>query len=163
MAAAPGKERGTSMKYRGVIICSLILSGAFAMNPFFARAKAQGTSRGNAVARLVGNWSGESVCVDRERFPACRDEQVVYRLAKSADKPEIVTVTMDKIVNGQPETMAVLDFAYDAQKQTLVNEFTRNGRRGRWEFTVRDDVIEGSLVTLPDKTRARRVKVKRDE
>lgn len=150
------------MKYCGAIICSLILSGAFAFNSFFARAKEQGKPTDKDVSRLVGNWSGESVCVDRERFPACRDEQVVYRVAKSAGKPEIVTVTMDKIVNGQPETMGVLDFEYDAKKHTLVNEFTRNGRRGRWEFTVTDDVIEGSLVTLPDKAIARHVKVKKE-
>lgn len=144
-----------------VIICSFILSGVVGVNPVLMQVKENGKSF-DGVSKLIGNWSGESICVDKERFPACHDEQVVYRIAKSADKTETVTITIDKIVKGSPETMGVLDFKYDAKEQTLVNEFTMNGRRGMWAFTVKDDVIEGSLVILPDKVTARRVKVKKD-
>jgi hypothetical protein len=75
----------------------------------------------------------------------------------------MLTVTMDKIVSGKPETMGVLDFVSDAQKQTLSSEFTRNSRHGIWEFAVKGDLMEGSLTTLPDKTIVRRIKVKKDK
>ena len=70
---------------------------------------------------------------------------------------------MDKIVNDKPETMGVLDFVYDAQKQTLSSEFTRNNRHGIWEFSVKGDTIEGTLTTLPDKSLVRRVKVRKEK
>ncbi|MGB9178740.1 MAG: hypothetical protein WCB68_05775 [Pyrinomonadaceae bacterium] len=112
-------------------------------------------------SKLVGNWTGESICAGNR--PACHDEKVVYRVAKTADKPDMVTITADKIVDGKPETMAVLDFQYDGEKGTLVNEFTRRTTHGRWEFTVKGNVMEGVLLILPGKEIGRRVKVRKDE
>ena len=70
---------------------------------------------------------------------------------------------MDKIVAGKRETIGVFDFKYDAEKQTLVNEFTRGHTHGVWEFKVEGKTIKGALFVLPEKTIARQVKVKRDE
>ncbi len=150
------------MKRFGMVICLFMLSGVCAVNSVRAQAKEKSETSGDDIARLVGNWSGESICVDKERFPACHDEQVVYRIVKSADKPETLTITMDKIVEVKPEFMGALDFKYDVKRHTLMGEFTRNGRQGVWEFTVKDDVIEGALVTLPERTAARRVHVKKE-
>ena len=111
-------------------------------------------------AKLVGNWAGESICVGNR--PACHDEKVVYCISKSADKPGVFVIIMDKIVDGKPENMAVLDFKYDAVKRTLVGEFTRRSTHGVWEFTVNGDAMEGTLTILPDKTIGRRVKVKKE-
>jgi len=116
----------------------------------------------SGISKLVGNWSGESICVDKEKFPACHDERVIYRVAASS-KPDVLTVTMDKLVNDKPETMGALDFVYDAEKQTLSSEFTRNNRHGIWEFIVKGDTIEGTLTTLPDKSPVRRVRVRKDK
>jgi hypothetical protein len=115
------------------------------------------------ISELVGNWSGESVCVDKEKFPACHDEQVIYRIAKTSGKSDTLTITMDKIVNNKPETMGVFDFVYNAQKQTLSSEFTRNKWHGIWEFVVKGDLLEGTLAILPDKVIVRRIKVKKDK
>jgi hypothetical protein len=156
-------DGGKAVKRVGMIICFLVLIGIHAANPVFAQGKDSVEATDDSVAKLIGNWSGESICVDKIRFPACHDEQVIYRITKAAGKPETLIIKMDKLVDGKPETMDVFDFKYDAQSQTLVAEFTRRGRRGVWKFTVRDDVIEGSLVALPDKADARRVKVKRDK
>jgi len=111
-------------------------------------------------SNLVGNWTGESKCVGP--FPACHDEKVIYRIAKPPDEKGIVTITADKIVNGKPETMGVLDFKYDGEKHTLTCDFTRGQTHGVWEFTVKEDTMEGTLVVLPDKTLARRVKLKKE-
>lgn len=109
---------------------------------------------------ILGNWTGESICVDKEKFPACHDEQVVYRISRAANSDK-VTITMDKIVDGKPENMAVLDFTYDREKGALACEFTRNDRKGVWEFAVRADSMEGTLITLPDKTIVRRIRLKK--
>jgi hypothetical protein len=111
-------------------------------------------------SKLVGNWSGESICVGYR--PACHDEKVVYRVVKFPEKPGVFVITMDKIVDGKPETMSVLDFKYDAGKKTLVGEFTRRSTHGIWEFTVKGDLMEGTLTILPDKTVGRRVKVTKE-
>jgi hypothetical protein len=112
-------------------------------------------------SKLIGNWSGESICVGNR--PACHDEQVVYRIALSPDPADTVIITMDKIIDGKPDTMAVLDFKYDSEQGTLVNEFTRGTTHGRWAFTVKGDTIEGTLIILPAKTIGRRVKVFKDK
>jgi hypothetical protein len=58
--------------------------------------------------------------------------------------------------------MGVLDFKYDAEKDTLTCDFIRGNTHGLWEFTVKGDTMEGTLVVLPDKTLARRVKLKKE-
>lgn len=151
------------MKRIWMLLWCLTLGGLFTAHPLSAQEGKPKAERGDAISGLVGNWSGESVCVDKEKFPACNDEQVVYRIAVTSGKSDGVTITMDKLVNGKPETMGVLDFIYNARTHTLSAEFTRNRRHGVWEFVVTGDALEGTLSTLPDKTLVRRVKVKKDQ
>ena len=84
-------------------------------------------------------------------------------MVKSSGKSNILTVTADKIVNSKPETMGVLDFVYDAQKQTLSSEVTRNSWHSIFEFAIKGDLMEGTLTTLPDKTTVRRIKLRKDK
>ena len=141
--------------------CFVLFAG-FASASVIIQAVTVQEKQDSEISKLVGNWSGESVCVDKEKFPACHDERVIYRVAASS-KADVLTVTMDKLVNDKPETMGALDFVYDAEKQTLSSEFTRNNRHGIWEFIVKGDTIEGTLTTLPDKSLVRRVRVRKDK
>jgi hypothetical protein len=134
-----------------------ILSAAVAVTEAGSLIKPALTDDGSP---LVGNWTGESICVGNR--PACHDEKVVYRISKTPGKSGSVTIIMDKIVEGKPETMAEFEFKYDAEKQTLVNEFTRGHTHGVWEFKVAGGTIAGTLIVLPEKTIARQVKVKKD-
>ena len=111
------------------------------------------------VSKLVGNWTGDSTCVGN--LSSCHDEKIIYRVAK-LDEQDKVRITADKIVNGKPETMGVLDFKYDKEKSTLVNEFTNSRYHAIWELTIKGDTMEGTLTLLPDKTIVRHVKVKKD-
>src|SRR5262249_16326150 len=115
------------------------------------------------ISKLVGNWSGESLCANKEKFPACNDEQVIYRIVRTAGKSNTVTVTMDKIVNNKPETMGVSDFVYDAQKRLLTSEFKKSRVELIVEFAVKGDLLEGTVSSLPDKTLVRHIKLKKDE
>ena len=109
---------------------------------------------------LIGNWTGESICVGNR--PACHDEQVIYRIAKAPDSSGKVTIVADKIVNGKPELMGVLDFQYDSEKKTLVCDFTRGNTHGLWELTVTGNTMAGTLAVLPEKTLVRRVNAKKE-
>jgi len=150
------------MKRHSAIFCLFILSGISAMGLVVAQEQSN-DKQSSDISNLIGNWSGESLCVNRDKFPACHDEQVVYRIVKSPGKSNGLTITMDKIVNGKPETMGVLDFVYDAQKHALSGEFARNNGRGIFELAVKGDLMEGTLSILPERTLVRRIKVKKDK
>jgi hypothetical protein len=118
---------------------------------------------GDEISKLVGNWSGESICVNKEKFPSCKDEMVVYHITKVADKPNTVNLSADKIVNGKPEFMGAFDFIYDSKKQTLTSEFKNERVHLLIEFVVKGDVLEGAITSLPDKTQVRQIKVKKNK
>jgi hypothetical protein len=152
------------MRRIGLPLCCLVLCGFFTARSAVTREEKHGGVQGeDEVSKLVGRWSGESVCVNKEKFPACNDERVIYRVAAAPGKTDTLNITMDKLVNGKPETMAVFDFVYDGRSRTLSAEFTRNNRSGIWELALKGDLLEGTLSTLPDKTLVRRIKVKKDE
>jgi hypothetical protein len=96
-------------------------------------------------SQLLGDWRGDSTCV--ATGTACRDEKVVYHIAKIPGKPGYVSVSADKLVNGATITMGTLEFRYDPDKQSLACEYAQ----GVWLFTVEGNKMEGTL-TRPDKT-----------
>lgn len=127
----------------------------------FAASCGSAQTTNSDAAKIYGDWTGESTCVDKQKFPACKDEKVVYHFSKSKDDASKIHLVADKIVNGVNEYMGEFDFTFDAAKQTLVSEFTFNGNHGIWEFKVEGSAIEGTLKMLPDKTLVRQVKVKK--
>jgi hypothetical protein len=106
---------------------------------------------------LLGDWKGESNCVGNN--PSCHDEIVVYHITNPGNKPDSVTLAADKIINGKPESMYILEFRYDGKKKTLVNEFRKNSYHGLWEYKVFDNLMTGTLKLLPDKEIVRRIRV----
>ena len=110
-------------------------------------------------SNLVGDWAGASVCGDG--FPSCHDEQVVYHITKPPDERGNVSVAADKVVNGRAEPMGVIELKYDGARHTLTGELKNTRYHGVWEFKVEGGAMEGTLTLLPDKTVARRIKVKK--
>ncbi|MBV8860050.1 MAG: hypothetical protein JOZ02_24175 [Acidobacteria bacterium] len=101
--------------------------------------------------------------MNREKFPACHDERVVYHVVLAPGRTDAVTIAADKIVNGKPEAMGTFDFVYDARRQTLTSEFKNERVHAIFELAVRGDLLEGTLSTLPERTLVRRIKVKKDK
>jgi len=129
--------------------------------PGLRRGARQGDKGSDSLSKVLGDWEGESVCVDKNR-PACKDEHVVYHVKKKdGGEPEAVTMRADKIVNGRPEEMGTLDCAYDEAKSALTCEFTVNGTHGVFEYEVRGDEMEGTLKLLPAGTLGRKIKVRK--
>ena len=139
------------------------MCGFVAVCPTVAQAETSERAQGGEISKLVGDWSGESVCVNKEKFPACNDEHVVYHVVVASGKTDTVTITADKIVNGKPETMGTFDFVYDARKQTLTSEYKTDRVHIIFELAVKGDLLEGTLSNLPEKTLVRRIKVKKDK
>jgi hypothetical protein len=110
-------------------------------------------------SNLVGDWEGESVCGDG--LPSCHDEHVVYHITKPPDEQGNVSVAADKIVDGKPEPMGVIELRYDAGRHTLTSEAKNSRFQGVWEFKVEGDVMEGTLTVLPGKKVARRIEVRK--
>ena len=146
------------MKRMGVPFLCFILCGIYAVCPTVAQRE-----QGGEISKLVGDWSGESICVNKEKFPACNDERVVYHVVVASGQTDTVTVVADKIVNGKPETMGTFDFIYDARRQTLTSEFKNDRVHIIFELAVKGDLLEGTLSTLPERTLVRRIKVKKNK
>ena len=103
---------------------------------------------------ITGVWRGNSNCMVKNS--PCHDEINVYRIAKVAGKPEMMTVTGSKIVDGKEVVMGSSDWKYDAQKHTL------NSPDGAIHLEIGGNKIEGAL-TLPDKTVYRRIHLKKED
>src|SRR5438067_8601412 len=109
---------------------------------------------------LTGDWTGESICAGNN--PVCHDEKVVYHISVDPSDSTKVKIAADKIVDGKPEPMGVIDLKYDSGKQTLTGELLNSRYRGIWEFTVKENIIEGTLSVLPDQTIVRRIRVQKN-
>ena len=141
----------------------VILCGLFAVHSVGAAGDKTREKQSSDISMLVGNWVGESICADKQKFPGCNDEQVIYRVVKSADKANTVTITMDKLVNNKPDTMGVEDFVFDAQKRMLTTEYKNSRVHLIIEFAVKGDLMEGTVTALPDKSLVRRIKLKKEK
>ena len=100
---------------------------------------------GQQKSSLVGDWTGESICVGNN--PSCHDEKVIYHVS-IADEPDKIKIAADKIVDGKTEPMGVIDLKYDASKQTLTGETQTARYRLWWEFTVKGDMMEECVFAL---------------
>src|SRR5437016_2301150 len=63
---------------------------------------------------ITGDWTGESICAGNN--PACHDEKVVYHISIDPSDSAKVKIAADKIVDGKPQPMGVIDLKYDAGK-----------------------------------------------
>ena len=110
------------------------------------------------AAKLAGDWTGESICVGE--IGSCHDETVVYHISLDVSDQTKVKMVADKIVNGKPEWMGDIDLKYDAKNNTLTGDLT-SARRGVWEFTVKENIMWGTLSLLPEKRIVRQIRVTR--
>jgi hypothetical protein len=107
---------------------------------------------------LLGIWRGTSLCTGAR--PACRDEVVVMHVT-AAEKADVVTVAMNKIVEGQELEMGTIDFTVDPAKQRMVGEFDNGRVASRWTFDWTKSEMKGTAVQLPSGTVIRNIALHR--
>ena len=110
---------------------------------------------GSEEVRVTGTWRGESVCTTPAT--SCHNEVVVYYIEDVPNRPNLVTVRADKIVDGRAVTMGAGPWTHDRVRHTL--EWRSSERV--WLLVINGNRAEGTL-TLADKTVFRKVTLKKD-
>jgi hypothetical protein len=120
-------------------------------------------SHGSGPETLLGTWTGTSRCVNKKQYPSCNDETVIYRFAASPSGTSSTLLTADKLVDGKPQTMGVMEFTFDPALHAWVSEFRTSRFHAVWTLALgRDDkVLTGTLVELPSPTLIREISVTR--
>lgn len=109
---------------------------------------------------IVGTWAGTSICVDREHYPACTDEQVVYDAQASRTSPDTVTVRADKVVDGNREFMG--EYACTLREDGSWASEVRGPRYHlRLVLEPAGDQLTGTLTDLDSARRVRDIVLKR--
>lgn len=104
------------------------------------------------LERFLGEWQGESICLGRG--PDCHDETVVYRIARLSGQPGYVTVSANKLLNGNPVNVGVLEYRH--QRNELICEYGQFVRR----MKLHGDKMLGTLEKA-DSTLIQRVTLER--
>jgi len=108
-------------------------------------------------AVLVGTWVGESICTNVR--PACHDEHAVYHVVIRDGKPGIVSMIMNKLVDGKEIEMGTLDFNVNRDATVLTAEFRHNELHGLWSFTRTGLEMRGTLTVPPHEALIRNIHV----
>lgn len=109
---------------------------------------------------IYGDWTGSSLCADKEKFPACKDEKIIFRFSKSATDANLVHLAGYKIVNGEEDLMGEYDLTYDAENNSLSAEAKINQNLTLLlEFKINGDTMDGTLKKLPEKILSRKITI----
>ena len=126
-----------------------------------------------AACLLRGEWHGSSICTDRVRAPACKDEEVVYRFSRPEPPAPPVPpappnttglhLAADKIVDGVAQPMGEFDLSFDAATKRWISEVQTPRVHVLWSFDCDGASLTGTLVELPSQALLRRVAAERRE
>jgi len=75
------------------------------------------TSKTQSADSPVGTWRGESTCVVKPS--GCHDEDSVYRISETAQSPNKLNLSGNKIVDGKEVNMGSGDCVYNAKSGTI--------------------------------------------
>jgi hypothetical protein len=109
----------------------------------------------NAADSPVGTWRGQSTC--QVKASACRDEDSVYRAAAVPKSETRITLSANKIVNGQEVNMGTSECSYSPATHALDCPLP-NGNTVR--LTLDGDTLNGTM-TLADGTAWRKIELRR--
>jgi hypothetical protein len=110
-------------------------------------------------AAIVGSWHGTSTCVDREHYPACNNEEVIYDVTAGHSR-DSVHVRMDKIVNGTRDFMGESDFGRAADSSWVT--IYRNPRvQLRVTLRVRGTHLSGTVIEVGTDRHVRTIELDR--
>ena len=111
---------------------------------------------------IVGTWRGTSTCVDREHFPACKDERVIYETRLVHSSPDTVILRADKLVDGSREFMG--EYALTPQPDSSWAAPFRTPRvHLLLRLQVRGDHMTGTLTDVPTGHRVRDIALERTQ
>jgi len=98
--------------------------------------------------------------VDREHFPACKDEQVIYDVQGKGSARDTVTLRADKVVNGVREFMGEFDFR-PMPDSSWVAQYENPRVHLRIVLRVRGTHLTGAVRDEPTGRRVRELALER--
>ena len=113
------------------------------------------------IGGFVGTWRGTSTCVNREFAPACKDEVVVYEVART-DKPGVAHMKAYKIVDGEKGLMGEMDYTFDAKNACWSGEFRNERVHVVHRLKIEGASMTGTLSDVATGTTVREMELKRD-
>ena len=119
-----------------------------------------------SAPQVVGDWEGESKCVNLTAAPDCKDEHLTFHITQVINKQgkpvnNSVLVRAAKILDKKPTVMGFLTFKLNSAMFTLQNLFKKGGKGGVWDLTVNRDKMTGTLTKMPEKIVIRKITMKR--
>lgn len=114
----------------------------------------------SADAAILGRWHGTSICVKADWNRACNDEEIIYRVARSAHSG-VITLQASKLIHGVEEPMYDLDIRYDQSTREWAADFSNPQVRIRWSYRVAGGSLTGKVLDLPGERKARDVRAVR--
>ena len=112
--------------------------------------------------RILGRWQGASLCVKAAWNTACRNERVIYHVARAAHDTSRITLQAGKRVGSATVSMGDLEFRFDQAAGSWVAEVATGRGRVVWSLRVDGDRLIGQLVEMPSGRRMRNVTAVRD-
>jgi hypothetical protein len=109
---------------------------------------------------ITGSWRGTSLCVDKEHFPACKNEQVIYDARAKGTSRDTVTIRADKVVNGVREFMGEFDY-HRAADSSWVADYQNPRVHIQIVLRVRATHLTGTLTDIPSGRRVRDIALER--
>ena len=130
--------------------------------PFVSLLLWAGLATAAEPSTVAGTWVGTSTCVDRERAPACNDEQIAF-VFRNVPGQRLLHLDAKKLAGGTYDTMFEIDLVPDAAAGAWVHDFeTRRGEKARWLFRLAaGDMLRGELRDRPSGALLREVSAKR--
>jgi hypothetical protein len=107
-----------------------------------------------AADPIAGTWEGTSLC--QVKPSPCHDEQVVYRVTKTA--PLRYKLDAYKVVGGKELFMGAIDLTFDPAGNALEGAIVGNRGASRVRLTPKTNHLSGRL-TLGDGTLFRLIEV----
>ena len=135
-----------------------LLGSSFLLSVMLTTGAAEGAPANDA---FLGDWDGTSSCVDKVKFPACKDEIVVYHVVASPAGDSHATMTADKIVDGKALNMGTLEFQFDSNLKAWTSELKNPNGSALWSFRVTGSELSGTLAHLPSNDLIRKVTAKK--
>jgi hypothetical protein len=117
----------------------------------------QAAPAGAAPPSILGYWRGQSTCVKAAWNAACKDEAVVYHVVPAAKPPGQVVLNAFKAAGGGWEPMYDLQLAWDTTRHQWAARYSNSRVRILWSYSVKDTLLVGRLVDLPDERLVRDV------
>jgi hypothetical protein len=113
------------------------------------------------VNAILGSWSGRAICTNRHAAPDCKEENVIFTIART-EAGDTVKLEVGRIAaDGKLEPMYEAPLVYDSAKDNWGADIKDKKFKGHWSLSTFGGSLFGTLVDLKTNFGIRRVTLSR--